>query len=183
MCPHQQSIQEINLRESSNIYKRLWILMSQRRWDGSFFTNMVAVIKRPYVHATFKQEGPPTVYTVFNNTTPNFVIWLVVVALWGLMRSNGLFCGLPACLYPEDAASSFWELRADDWETHNGCYRPHFQPPTPASPQLRLMCRNWSDVRLGRQQIQSCGWKYRKSPDESHLEIMLLDQLRGKQWR
>lgn len=55
--------------------------MSQRRGDGSFFTNMVAVIKMPYVHATFKQKEPPTVYTVFNNTTPNFVIWLVVVAL------------------------------------------------------------------------------------------------------
>lgn len=156
MCPPQQSIQEINVRESSNIYTRLWILMSPPRWDHSFFTNIVSVIKMPYVCATFKPKEAPTVYTVFNNTTPNFIIWLVVAALGGLMRSNGLFCGLPACLYPEDAASSSsssWELRADKWETHNGRYRPHFQPPTPASLQLRLMCRNWSDVRLGRQQI------------------------------
>lgn len=42
---------------------------------------MVVVIKMPHVHATFKPKEPPTVYTVFNNTTPNSVIWLVVVAL------------------------------------------------------------------------------------------------------
>lgn len=47
--------------------------------DDSFLQDIVTAIRKPHFYATFKPKEPQTVYTVFNNTTQNFIIWLLVV--------------------------------------------------------------------------------------------------------